>query len=115
MRTIKFRAQSDELSGWSDKHISKTVYGYYVSKAGTYQTWHEMWSMDITGWWTHQHCWQVKPESVQQLIGIDSKGNEIYEGDEVKPAHVLDNSMNFIATMYDLERVENGQIVLADS
>jgi len=27
--------------------------------------------------------WQVKPESVAQLVGYDANGNEVYEGDEL--------------------------------
>ena len=27
--------------------------------------------------------WQVDPESVAQLVGIDANGNEVYEGDKI--------------------------------
>ena len=65
MRTIKFRGV--------DMETGETVYG----ELGTIFT-------TCTGdkyYFGSEHS--VKPESVKQLIGVDSNGAEVYEGDTV--------------------------------
>lgn len=41
--------------------------------------------------------WQVKPESVAQLVGYDCDGKEVYEGDVL----ILQNGIEYIAFLFD--------------
>lgn len=45
--------------------------------------------------------WQVKPESVSQLVGIDRDGREVYEGDIIinRDGTRLKATMNHICTV----------------
>ena len=65
MRQIKFRGR--------DIETGRTVYGgYKVGRCGE--------PIIITNFTA---AYEVTPESVAQLIGIDANGREVYEGDEV--------------------------------
>lgn len=65
MRTIKFRG--------IDSYNGKVVYGYYCKPFGNDE------ALD-----TPQRVVFIKPESAAQLIALDVKGKEVYEGDKVK-------------------------------
>lgn len=65
MRTIKFRGR--------DIETGRTVYGgYKVGRCGE--------PIIITNFTA---AYEVTPDSVAQLIGIDAHGREVYEGDTV--------------------------------
>ena len=56
----------------------------------------------VYGGFTHVHPEfyvggrQVKPDSVAQLVGYDSDGNEVYEGDKI----VLQNGAEYVAKLF---------------
>lgn len=88
MRQIKFRGRVPENDAFDG---GKTVYGYLVVyDSGIYTHW-------LIRPNKERNC-PVLPESVAQLIGYDSNGAEVYEGDKlidkfghVTTARIFDN------------------------
>lgn len=75
MRQIKFRGHA--LRDSCGQSVDKTVYGDFVQEYD---------KVDIADW-DDGDIYEVAPESVAQLIGIDADGKEIYEGDYVEVVH----------------------------
>ena len=75
MRPIKFRGVTCKSRFYEE---GKIVYGgtlsYFMGKDKP-----QIADETPQGW----ESIPVKPDSISQLIGVDKKGNEIYEGDEI--------------------------------
>lgn len=71
MRLIKFRGHA--LYDSCGQSVDKIVYGDFVQEYD---------KVDIADW-DDGDIYEVTPESVAQLIGIDANGREVYEGDTV--------------------------------
>lgn len=71
MRQIKFRGHA--LRDSCGQSVDKIVYGDFVQEYD---------KVDISDW-DDGDIYEVAPESVAQLIGIDAHGREVYEGDTV--------------------------------
>lgn len=103
MRQIKFRG-IDALTG-------KYVYGYYNPFLG-----HE----DLPMIAIKEGGVVIKPDSVEQLIGRDKNGREVYEGDEVErirewndeeDCYVNVTMFPMKATFYDYGAIAEGEII----
>lgn len=87
MRDIKFRGRVPENDAFDG---GKTVYGYLVVyDSGIYTHW-------LIRPNKERNC-PVLPESVAQLVGYDSNGREVYEGDIV----VDELTQEYTAEIYD--------------
>lgn len=96
MRQIKFRGIDAETGG--------TVYGYpVIYDSGKFTHWFYRPNED-------SNC-PVKPESIAQLVGYDSNGVEVYEGDTLIDA--FDNQ--YEVQFYPMGVNEDDCINLADS
>lgn len=71
MRQIKFRGHA--LYDSCGQSVDKIVYGDFVQEYD---------KVDIADW-DDGDVYEVAPESVAQLVGIDADGREVYEGDKV--------------------------------
>ncbi|MBR6887081.1 MAG: hypothetical protein IKN16_01380 [Selenomonadaceae bacterium] len=89
MRTIKFRGV--------DSYNGKVVYGYYCKPFGTDE------ALD-----TPQGVVFIKAGSAEQLIAVDVKGKEVYEGDKVAR---LGTDRVFAANFSDYDGILDGEIV----
>lgn len=110
MRQIKFRGRvpdDDKPDG------GKIVYGYLVVyDSGKYTHWLIRPNEDRNV--------PVVPSSVEQLIGIDKYGTEVYEGDRVIRIFDYDDNGNRIkvsnwgmnATFEDFAAIRDGDIIL---
>lgn len=87
MRTIKFRGVSIDETPASLK--GQYVYGDYLTPweegRGTQIRMTKGDHKDEFGN-VSAYCYKIEvdPDSVAQLIGVDKKGNEVYEGDEIE-------------------------------
>lgn len=96
MRTIKFRAINAETGD--------TVYGYpVIYDSGKFTHWFYRPTED-------SNC-PVKPETVTQLVGYDSDGAEVYEGDILVDAYGNQYKVQF----YPMGVNKDDCISLADS
>lgn len=102
MRKIKFRGR--------DIETGRTVYGgYKVGRCGE--------PIIITNFTA---AYEVTPESVAQLIGIDAHGREVYEGDKVIRI-AGDEDFNpekaypMAASFEDYAAIRDGEIVLVEA
>lgn len=75
MKQIKFRGHA--LCDSCGESVNKIVYGDFLQ---------EFDKVKIEDW-DDGDIYEVEPESVAQLIGIDADGKEIYEGDYVEVVH----------------------------
>lgn len=66
MRQIKFRGRRIDTGEF--------VYGYLIQKFSNFR---------VAKFYIYHNLviYEVDPESVAQLVGVDSNGNEVYEGD----------------------------------
>ncbi len=71
MRTIKFRGHA--ISDSCGQSVDRIVYG------DLFHEWNKLCILDDDD----GDIYEVDPESVAQLVGHDSNGNEVYEGDTV--------------------------------
>ena len=92
MREIKFRGV--------DKATGKFVFGelsfFWESPTICFDT--------PEGW----NSRAVKPESIQQLIGVDKSGREVYEGDLIGMADGEGIKRPYTATFSDFDGVNGG-------
>lgn len=72
MRQIKFRGHA--ISDSCGVSVDKIVYGDLIHE------WNKLCILDEDD---DGDIYEVDPESVAQFVGVDSNGNEIYEGDIV--------------------------------
>lgn len=111
MRQIKFRGTADGNFAYRGKLIDAgtTVYGYLLvdHDKGEFYILLDKYGTVI----------RVKPETIVQLIAIDAKGQEVFEGDKV--IRVAGEDFNpekafpFYADFRDYGAIIDGEIVLA--
>lgn len=73
MRIIKFRARPhiSELANQYHVRNSKFIRGFYYQHDGK----HYIIDKDET--------WQINPDTLQQFVGFDKNGRDVYEGDVI--------------------------------
>lgn len=66
-------------------------------------------------------AYRIYPESLAQLVGVDSNGNEVYEGDMVERIADYDDedfdrakAFPMAATFDDFSAINDGQIILVE-
>lgn len=89
MRTIKFRGKSTEKG-----NMGKLVYGDLVQWGG--------FGEGRICSWENGVIYDVEEDSIAQLVGVDSAGNEVYEGDKLlnpRDGTTFKAAMNHIYTV----------------